>query len=156
MASPPRIGSERYSSDMAAPRDTSPEAYAVLIDALRAAGPEARVAMAADMSDARVTELEHGATELLNVERLTHVLSADWLEQHGVLPLRVTDGVLKVGTWRPSIDPLATRCFALSSPNHGSGSAANDGSPSSSCRNFPDMRARNRSESVTPRPSSSS
>ena len=52
MASPPRIGSERYSSDMAAPRDTSPEAYAVLIDALRAAGPEARVAMAADMSDA--------------------------------------------------------------------------------------------------------
>jgi general secretion pathway protein E len=54
-----------------------------------------------------LTDLEHGATELLDVERLTHVLSADWLEQHGVMPLRIVDGVLKVGTWRPATDPLA-------------------------------------------------
>ena len=52
------------------------------------------------------TDLEHGATELLTVDRLTHVLSADWLEQHGVMPLRVADGVLKVGTWRAATDPL--------------------------------------------------
>ena len=54
-----------------------------------------------------VTEATHGATELLDVERLTHVVSADWLEQHGVMPLRIVDGVLNVGTWRASVDPLA-------------------------------------------------
>ncbi len=36
---------------MPAPRDTSREAYAVQVERLRAAGPEARVAMAAEMSD---------------------------------------------------------------------------------------------------------
>ena len=34
------------------PRDTSRQAYAVLVDELRRAGPDARVLMAADMSDA--------------------------------------------------------------------------------------------------------
>jgi len=59
------------------------------------------------MSSLDLTELDHGATELLDVERLTHVLSADWLEQHGVMPLRIVDGVLRVGTWRTAADPLA-------------------------------------------------
>jgi hypothetical protein len=59
------------------------------------------------MSAADVTDLRHGATELLTVERLTTALSAEWLEQHGLLPLAIVDGVLKVGTWRTSIDDLA-------------------------------------------------
>jgi hypothetical protein len=37
---------------MAAPRDTSRDAYAVLVEELRRAGRQARVSMAADMSDA--------------------------------------------------------------------------------------------------------
>ena len=37
---------------MAPPRDTSREAFAVQVERLRHAGPEARVAMAAEMSDA--------------------------------------------------------------------------------------------------------
>ena len=37
---------------MPAPRDTSREAFAVQVERLRQAGPEARVAMAAEMSDA--------------------------------------------------------------------------------------------------------
>ena len=36
---------------MTSPRDTSPEASAVQIEQLRQAGPEARVEMAAEMSD---------------------------------------------------------------------------------------------------------
>jgi general secretion pathway protein E len=50
---------------------------------------------------------EHSIAELLDVERLTNALSADWLEQHGVMPLRVTDGRLVVGTWLARVDPLA-------------------------------------------------
>ncbi len=37
---------------MAAPRDTSRESFALQVEQLRQAGPEARVAMAAEMSDA--------------------------------------------------------------------------------------------------------
>lgn len=37
---------------MPAPRDTSREAYAAQLERLRQAGPEARVVMAAEMSDA--------------------------------------------------------------------------------------------------------
>jgi len=37
---------------MSVPRDTSSEAYAAQVERLRQAGPEARVAMAAEMSDA--------------------------------------------------------------------------------------------------------
>jgi type IV pilus assembly protein PilB len=54
-----------------------------------------------------MTSIEHSATELLEVERLTTALSADWLEQHGVLPLRLEGDVLTVGTWRDRVDPLA-------------------------------------------------
>jgi general secretion pathway protein E len=54
-----------------------------------------------------MTSIEHSATELLEVERLTTALSADWLEQHGVLPLRLEGDVLAVGTWRERVDPLA-------------------------------------------------
>jgi type II secretion system protein E len=48
---------------------------------------------------------EHSATELLEVERLTDALSADWLEQHAVLPMRVDGGRLTVGTWTDRVDP---------------------------------------------------
>jgi general secretion pathway protein E len=50
---------------------------------------------------------QHSATELLEVERLTTALSADWLEHHAVLPIRVDDGRLHVGTWSDRVDPLA-------------------------------------------------
>jgi len=52
-------------------------------------------------------ETEHSATELLEVERLTTALSADWLEQYGVMPLRLDDGTLVVGTWLDRVEPLA-------------------------------------------------
>jgi general secretion pathway protein E len=52
-------------------------------------------------------ETQHSATELLDVERLTTALSADWLEQYGVLPLRIADDVLSVGTWFERVEPLA-------------------------------------------------
>ena len=42
-------------------------------------------------------DTEHSATELLEVERLTTALSADWLEQYGVLPLRLDGDGLAVG-----------------------------------------------------------
>ena len=56
----------------------------------------------ADRPDAR-----HPATELLEIERLTTALSADWLEQHGVLPLTLDGDLLTVGTWLDRVDPLA-------------------------------------------------
>jgi general secretion pathway protein E len=52
-------------------------------------------------------ETEHSATELLEVERLTTALSADWLEQYGVLPLRLDGSTLAVGTWLDRVEPLA-------------------------------------------------
>jgi general secretion pathway protein E len=52
-------------------------------------------------------ETEHSASELLEVERLTTALSADWLEQYGVLPLRIVDDELFVGTWLDRVEPLA-------------------------------------------------
>lgn len=45
--------------------------------------------------------------ELLDIERLTPALTADWLEQHGVMPLRFDGAILTVGTWRESPDQLA-------------------------------------------------
>ena len=56
----------------------------------------------ADRPDAR-----HPATELLDIERLTTAVSADWLEQHGVLPLKLDGDLLTVGTWLDRVDPLA-------------------------------------------------
>ncbi len=50
---------------------------------------------------------EHSASELLEVERLTGALTADWLEQHAVLPMRLEDGSLVVGTWSDLPDQLA-------------------------------------------------
>jgi general secretion pathway protein E len=52
-------------------------------------------------------ETEHSATELLEVERLTTGLSADWLEQYGVLPLGLEREELTVGTWLDRVEPLA-------------------------------------------------
>ena len=52
-------------------------------------------------------DTEHSVTELLDIERLTNALSADWLEQNGVLPLRLADGRVVVGTWLNRVDPLA-------------------------------------------------
>jgi general secretion pathway protein E len=49
---------------------------------------------------------EHSATELLEVERLTDGLSADWLEQHAVLPMRIEGSDLTVGTWAEHVEPL--------------------------------------------------
>jgi general secretion pathway protein E len=55
----------------------------------------------------RDSDDDHSATELLEVERLSTVLTADWLEQNGVLPLRVRDNRLDVGTWLERVDQLA-------------------------------------------------
>jgi general secretion pathway protein E len=52
-------------------------------------------------------DAQHSASELLEVERLTTALSADWLEQYGVLPLRLEGGLLVVGTWMDRVEPLA-------------------------------------------------
>src|SRR6185503_11881837 len=52
-------------------------------------------------------DTQHSASELLEVERLTTALSADWLEQYGVLPLRLEGDVLAVGTWLDRVEPLA-------------------------------------------------
>jgi general secretion pathway protein E len=58
---------------------------------------------------ARLDEL----TELAGVQRLSRALTADWLEQQGVLPLAQTNGVLRVGTWLDSVDPLALDDLAI-------------------------------------------
>ena len=58
---------------------------------------------------ARLDEL----TELAGVQRLSRSLTADWLEQQGVLPLQLDAGVLRVGTWLDRVDPLALDDLAL-------------------------------------------
>ncbi len=45
--------------------------------------------------------------DLLDVERLTPLLSAEWLSQQGVMPLRHEGELVTIGTWRDSVDPLA-------------------------------------------------
>ncbi len=50
-------------------------------------------------------DLEHSATELLDVERLSLALTAEWLEQNGVLPLRLDQGVLRAATWLDQVQP---------------------------------------------------
>ncbi|MCC7195296.1 MAG: type II secretion system ATPase GspE [Gemmatimonadaceae bacterium] len=52
---------------------------------------------------ARLDEL----TELAGVQRLSRSLAADWLEQHGVLPLQLVGDSVRVGTWLDRVDPLA-------------------------------------------------
>ena len=51
-------------------------------------------------------DVEHSVTELLDVERLSLALSAEWLEQNGVLPLRLEQGVLRVATWLGRVQPI--------------------------------------------------
>jgi type II secretory ATPase GspE/PulE/Tfp pilus assembly ATPase PilB-like protein len=53
------------------------------------------------------SRVAHAASELLEVERLTTALTAEWLEQHAVLPLKLGDGVIVVGTWIDRVEPLA-------------------------------------------------
>jgi general secretion pathway protein E len=43
----------------------------------------------------------------LDVERLTRALSPEWLEQYGVLPMRLEGGTLHAATWLDDVDPLA-------------------------------------------------
>jgi type II secretion system protein E len=50
---------------------------------------------------------EHSASELLHVDRLSTAFSAEWLEQHGLLPIRLESGRLTAGTWLDRVDPLA-------------------------------------------------
>jgi len=52
-------------------------------------------------------DAEHSAADLLEVERLTTALTADWLEQQGLLPLRIDGDSLVAGTWMDHVDPLA-------------------------------------------------
>ena len=52
-------------------------------------------------------DTEAAAAELLDIERLHPTLTAEWLEQHGVLPVRVDGGTLRVATWTDHVDPLA-------------------------------------------------
>lgn len=54
-----------------------------------------------------MTSILSDAIDLLDVDRLTNALSADWLEQHAILPLRLADGVLQVATWLDRVDPSA-------------------------------------------------
>ena len=49
----------------------------------------------------------HPAEELLDVERLTPLLTADWLAQQGVMPLRTDGRSVTVGIWRDGVDPRA-------------------------------------------------
>ncbi|MGV3710906.1 MAG: hypothetical protein ACO1Q7_18935, partial [Gemmatimonas sp.] len=54
-----------------------------------------------------MTSILTDAADLLDVDRLTNSLSADWLEQHALLPVRMNDGVLQVATWQERVDPTA-------------------------------------------------
>lgn len=54
-----------------------------------------------------MTNLVTDSTDLLDIDRLTSALSADWLEQHAVLPMRLIEGVLQVATWQDRVDPSA-------------------------------------------------
>jgi len=56
-----------------------------------------------------MTELGEAITAdaLRTTERLTGELSSEWLEENGVLPVRMEDGRLLVATWRESVDVQA-------------------------------------------------
>lgn len=55
------------------------------------------------MTASGVSEEGAGA-ELLELECLSTALSAEWLEHHGVLPMRRAEGALAVATWLPDVD----------------------------------------------------
>ena len=70
------------------------------------------------MTVTRPTEAEHGASELHEVERLTTVLSAEWLEQNAVLPLRMVANcasLIKRGAGLPGIRAvvMTMSCLAM-------------------------------------------
>ncbi len=52
------------------------------------------------------TDAESLAAHLPGIERLTTSLSADWLEQHAVLPVARNHGVVTVATWHDHVQPL--------------------------------------------------
>ena len=54
-----------------------------------------------------MTSIISDSSDLLEVERLTTVLSSDWLEQQALLPMRLNEGVLQVATWVDNVDALA-------------------------------------------------
>ena len=54
-----------------------------------------------------MTSILSDSADLIDVDRLTAALSADWLEQHALLPLQLNDGVLQVATWLDRVDPRA-------------------------------------------------
>ncbi len=58
------------------------------------------------MSARSEPDTERPGTELLEIERLSDALTADWLEQHGVLPLHLDGDTLTVATWLDDPDPL--------------------------------------------------
>ncbi len=49
----------------------------------------------------------HPAEDLLDVERLTPLLTAEWLAQQAVMPLRTDGRSVTVGVWRDDVDPRA-------------------------------------------------
>ncbi|MBL0180356.1 MAG: Flp pilus assembly complex ATPase component TadA [Gemmatimonadetes bacterium] len=59
------------------------------------------------MSTAAPLVAARPGSELLEVDRLAPSLTADWLEQQGVMPLRLEGGRLEVGSWLPAPDPAA-------------------------------------------------
>lgn len=58
------------------------------------------------MAESALRAAVRPSAELLEVERLSDALSADWLEQAGILPLRLEAGQLEVAAWRDELDPL--------------------------------------------------
>lgn len=54
-----------------------------------------------------MTSILSDSADLLDVDRLTNALSADWLEQHALLPIRLNDGILQTATWLDRVDPSA-------------------------------------------------
>ncbi len=49
----------------------------------------------------------HPAEDLLEVERITPLLTADWLAQQALMPLRTDGNSVTVGIWRDDVDPSA-------------------------------------------------
>jgi len=51
-----------------------------------------------------VSLVEEGtSSELLGIERLTESLTADWLEQQALLPLRIDEGALVAASWKSDV-----------------------------------------------------
>ncbi len=57
--------------------------------------------------DPEIESIDADLPLLSEVERLSNLLTADFLEHHGVLPLRLSAGRLVVATWLTSVEPEA-------------------------------------------------